>query len=189
VTGHRTVRIACVGLLALGLLVAGSASSSAAGDLHITLTTTPTSPVAGGAAFTVSADVSNSSGIHVNSYTADITLLNGISFVNSSDGCAPDSGNAQLIVCPRGAIANAGTDDTFSFDASAAPSAAGDTPSSPSLGSIDPNTVAGSGEDLPVTVDCQADLSLSASQVQSNPVVACDPAGVDYSLSVQNLGP
>ncbi|MFL6050207.1 MAG: hypothetical protein ACJ738_10540, partial [Gaiellales bacterium] len=67
-TGHRTVRIACVSLLAIAALVAGSASSSAAGDLHISLTASPTSPVAGGPAFTVTADVSNTSGTDVTSY-------------------------------------------------------------------------------------------------------------------------
>ena len=145
--GHRTVRIAAVGLLALILLVAVSASSSAAGDLHITLTGPLSNPVAGGAAFTVSADVSNSSGTDVTTYTADITLPSGISFVNSSDGCAPDGGNAQLVVCPRGAITNGGADDTFAFSATAAPSAAGNTTITPTLGSIDPNTVTGTGTD------------------------------------------
>jgi hypothetical protein len=161
VTGHRTVRIACVGLLAIAVLVAGSASSSAASDLHITLTGPLTNPVAGGAAFTISADVSNSSGTDVTSYTADITLPGGINFVSSGDGCAPDGGNAQLIHCPRGAITSGGTDDTFAFTASAAPSAAGSTTITPSLVSIVPNTVAASADNLPLTVDGQADLQPS----------------------------
>ena len=74
---------------ALGLLVAVTGSSSATGDLHISLAANPASPVAGGAAFTVSADVSNSSGTDVNSQTANIVLPSGISFVSSGDGWRP----------------------------------------------------------------------------------------------------
>jgi uncharacterized repeat protein (TIGR01451 family) len=196
VTGHRTVRISCVGLLALSLLVVGSASSSAAGDLHISLTGPSTNPVAGGGAFTVSADVSNSSGTDVNSYTADIMLPGGIHFVGSSDGCAPDSGNAQLIVCPRASgIANGGTDDTFAFSASAAPSAAGNSTITPTLGSIDPNTVTGSGDPLPLTVDGQSDLGLAdvATPGSSPGVTAGDAVAggtIDYKLTVDDsVGP
>jgi hypothetical protein len=187
VTGHRTVRLACVGLLALVLLVAVSASSSAAGDLHISLTANPASPVAGGAAFTVTADVSNSSGTDVNSYTANIVLPSGISFVSTSDLCAPDSGNAQLIVCSRPAIANGGPDDTFSFDASAAPSAAGPATITPSFGSIDPNTVTGTGDGLSLTVDGQADLQPSIS-APSGDKIAGDPGGFVYTVTVTNNG-
>jgi uncharacterized repeat protein (TIGR01451 family) len=181
------VRIACVGLFALGLLVAGSATSSAAGDLHISLAVTPSSPVAGGAAFTVSADVSNNSGTAVNSYTANIVLPGGISFVSSSDGCAPLSGDGQTVVCPRGAIAD-GTGDSFAFAAIAAPSAAGPATITPSFGSIDPNTVTGSGDGLSLTVDGQADLVASIS-APAGDQIAGDPAGFDYAVSVTNNGP
>jgi len=182
------VRIACVSLLAIAALVAGSASSSAAGDLHISLTGPSTNPVAGGAAFKISADVSNSSGTGVNSYTANITLPSGTSLVSSSDGCAPDSGNAQLIVCPRGVIASGGTDDMFAFTASAASNAAGNTTITPSLVSIDPDTVARSGTDLPLTVDGQADLQPSIT-APSGAKIAGVSTGFDYTVKVHNAGP
>ena len=63
-TGHRTVRIATVGLLALGLLVAVSASSSAAdpgNDLYISLTG-PASMTSPGGPYTITATVVNSTG-------------------------------------------------------------------------------------------------------------------------------
>jgi uncharacterized repeat protein (TIGR01451 family) len=187
VNGYRSVRVACVGLLALGLLVAGSASSSAAGDLHISLAATPPSPVAGGAAFTVSADVSNNSGTDVNSYIADIVLPSGISFVSSNDGCAPDSGDAQMIVCPRGATPD-GTGDSFAFAAIAASSAAGPATITPSVVGMDPATVTGSGDGLSLTVDGQADLASSIS-APGGDQIAGDPAGFDYAVSVKNNGP
>jgi len=191
VTGHRTVRIATFGLLALGLSLAVSASSRAAdpgNDLYISLTGPSSNPVAGGAAFTISADVSNSSGTDVTSFTADITLPGGISFVSSGDGCAPDGGNAQLIHCPRGAITSGGTDDTFAFTASAAPSAAGNTTITPSLVNIVPNTVAASADNLPLTVDGQADLQPSITG-PSGDQTAGKSTGFDYTVKVHNAGP
>ena len=164
-----------------------SASSSAATDLHISLTATPTSPVAGGPAFTITADVENASGTDVTSYSANIVLPSGIGFVSSSDGCAPDISDAQTIVCPRPSGLADGSSDAFAFDASAAADRAGPATITPSFGSIAPISVTGSGDGLSFQVDGQADLEPSISAPLS-PQVAGDPAGFDYSVSVTNHG-
>jgi hypothetical protein len=187
VTGHKTVRIACVCMLALGLLVAASASSSAAGDLHISVSTTPTSPVAGGANFTITAVVANTSGTDVSSYTADILLPTGVSFVSSAQTCSSDSGNQQLIHCQRpGGVADQ-TTDLINITAAAASGAAGPATISPGLSNVTPG-VTTSATPLQLTIDQQADLGIALTGVPTDDLIA-GGAGFTATATVTNDGP
>jgi hypothetical protein len=168
-------------LAALAVLLVSSATSNASGELHISLTATPVSPVAG-TDFTVTANVSNSAP-DVHTYLANVQLPPGISFV-SSGSCTQDSGDPTFLNCPGGFIANNGS-GSFSFVAHAAADAAGPATITPSVGSTDPLTN-GSGDGLSVQIQ-GADLTPTIT-APTGDHIAGDTATFDYAVTVQDLG-
>ena len=177
-------------MLALFALAFSSSPSSADSDLHLSLTGPGTNPVAGsGSPFTiVRIRVTNDSGNDVGSYTARITLPAGISLDSSSD-CAVDSSDPQIVDCVRSiGIANgASPPDTFSFDATASPGAAGSFEPHDRTDGHHPGRYSCTSDPLPLTVDRQDDLTPSISG--PSPQTAGDTSGFDYTVGVHNGGP
>ncbi len=192
-TGHRTVRIACVGLLALGLLVAVTASSSAAANLAVTVTGPATNPTAGdGNPFELTVKTKNNDAGDSGNVTTTLTLPSGVTL----DPSTPVASNCSTVVlgkvqCGRGVIAATAT-DTFTVDLQADHTVSGVVDvrgSSADDGSLTSNT----SHDL-VTVDTSSDLALSDVATPGlsqgvDPQDAVAGGTIDYALKVTNGGP
>ncbi len=191
-TGHRTVRIACVSVLALGLLVAVSASSSAAQNLVVSVTGPATNPTAGsGVPFELTVTTTNGDANASAAVTTTLLLPSGVTL----DGSATPSGSncspagAGTVQCARPVI-TAGSTDTFIVDLQADHTVSGvvHVRGSSTDGSLTSNT-----DDHQVTVVTRADLAVaseSASPSSSPGVTAGDAVAggtIDYSIGVNNL--
>jgi hypothetical protein len=189
VTGHRTVRIACVCLLALGLLVAVSASSSAAGEFAVSVTGPATNPVAGsGVPFeltvkTMNGDVNDSGNV-----TTTLSLPAGVTLDSSTPSASNCSASGVgTVLCDRGVI-TAGSTDMFTVDLQADHTVSGDVDV---LGSSTDGSLTSNTADDTVTVDTNADLALSdvATPSPSPGVTAGDAVAggsISYALTIDN---
>ena len=189
-TGHRTVRIACVGLLAIAVLVAGSASSSAAQNLVVSISGPATNPTAGnGSPFELTVQTTNNDTGDSAAVTTTLSLPSGVTLDGTAtppgSNCAPvGTGTVQ---CARPAI-TAGSSDTFKVDLQADHTVHGvvHVLGSSSDGSLTSNTA-----DDSVMVDTSADLALSdaatpASSQGVTPGDAVAGGSISYALTVDN---
>jgi hypothetical protein len=186
VTGHKTVRIACVCLLALGLLVAVSASSGAAANLAVSISGPASNPVAGGGPFELAVQTTNNDANDSGDVTTTLSLPPGVT-LHSSTPTASNCSGVGTVLCDRGVI-TAGSTDTFTVDLQADHTVSGDVDvlASSSDGSLTSNT-----DDDTVTVDTNADLALSdlATPSSSPGVTAGDAVAggsISYALTIDN---
>ena len=180
-TGHRTVRIACVGLLLVAAaLVTGGTAAKSAGDVTITITQNAT-PVASNGTdgdFNVVVTATNNTGTDLSAETLDLTLNlpSGVALTGSSTGLS---------------LSSLPTDTTptvvASIPAHAGPSA---LPANglTGTGTISDGTTPATVGDYNVTVNQQADLGMGLSGVPSTDVVA-GGSGFTAKATVTNFGP
>ena len=179
-TGHRTVRIACVGLLLVAAaFITGGTSAVATGDVTITITQDAT-PVASNGTdgdFNVVVTATNNTGADLSAETLDLSLNlpSGVALTGSSTGLS---------------LSSLPTDTTptvvASIPAHAGPSAvpASGLTGTATISGGTPATVGG----YDVTVNQQADLGVALSGVPSTNVVA-GGSGFTAKATVTNYGP
>jgi uncharacterized repeat protein (TIGR01451 family) len=195
VNGHRTVRIATFGLLALGLSLVVSASSRASdpgNDLYISLSG-PASVTSPGGPYTITATVDNSTGGPVNSYSARIALPDAAtSDISSGDGCTYQTDvTGRYAVCDRSTPVANGGQDVFAFTVNIGTGAPSSVTFTPSVVNFNPTGITGNGDGLTIPVT-EADLAVSsesASPSSSPGVTAGDAVAggtIDYTIGVDN---
>jgi len=186
------IRLLLTFALVSGLLIAATIPASAVGntvDLSVTLAQ-PTGDATAGLTWAYDVKVANGGPDASTGYTASFDAIPGTSLA-SAPGCFD---NGETIDCTSTGLAN-GSDETFTITLDVSPSYVDNTPLDASVAITDTNDDTNTSTQTSAIATTQVQRVADLGIVKSGPegldpsVVAGDPAGFDYTLTVGTAGP